>query len=898
MPNIKKKIAAISSCALLAAASSAAGFPTESVGAAYGKILINEVCAKNTTVPSGDGNCYDYVELYNATGSDVNIGGYGLTDDETKPFRFVFPDGSVIKAGSKVVVYLNSKEFKLDGQYTGYFGLSTDGETVSLCSPDGNVVDQVTFGNMDADTSFGRISDGSDSFAVLSLSPGESNSASSVKQKYVAPPVLSVQSGFYDDEFELTLSSSQENKIYYTLDSSTPSASSNEYTGALTVSKPQNDQKQDEHREEEHREEEHREEHREEGQRPEGDNHQAGEPERRPENQPAPNGEKHGGEPGGEPNGGGQAGGSKSAYVIRAVAVDSEGNYSEPVCGVYFIGLKGTKSYYQNVKVISIVTDSSNLYDSKTGIFRNYEGSGREWERPANLQLFSGYNYSYEQNVGIRIHGGYTRRFNQKSLNVYARSDYGASQFEYDLFSGKVKRETDGKTIKKFDSFILRNAGNDNESTRVRDKINQTLVSDRNFLTQGMEPAVVFINGSYYGHLEITEKVSPEYISSHLDVSKKSIVIIKNNKLEEGDQEDYSEFKNLWSWIKSTDFSNDSAYEQLCSKVDMECFADYMSSNIYIGNKDWGNNNVSMWKSNKIKDSNPYMDGRWRFNMFDTEYSAGMYGQISANTNTLNQIMKTDKSFITDLLNGALKNEKFRNMFAASFMDIANNNFSSSRVDSLFSEISSSYKDLASDTMKTFYGKDNFSSELSKVKSFFGSRYSNIVSCLKSTLKISGDLVSLTVKNDSQYGTVVVGTTRSEGSYTGKYFSDCPVPVRAIPKEGYEVAGWKLSDGKTISGNEVEISLKSSVTAEPVYVKEGENAGFTNNTNTNNNANTNSTSQKGDVNSDGSVNATDLIMIKQYLTGLASYSKSFDINSDGTVNILDMISLKSILLGE
>ncbi len=822
MDSIRKKVISISLSAFLAVTST--GFPKTEIKAETGEIRINEVCAKNTSVPSSDGNCYDFVELYNSTENDIDISGYGLTDDETKPYRFVFPQGSVIKANSETVVYLNSNDFTLEGEYTGSFGLSADGETVTLFSPEGNKVDEITFANISADTSYGRITDGADSYGILSMTPGESNNDSELIKKVVEAPKLSVQSGFYDEEFELTLSAAEGTKIYYTIDSSDPTEASTEYSEALKVVNPQTIEKVPE------------------------------ETTATTESEPAA----------GKQNGfnffqqfmNTQQTSSvnvldeKSAFVVRAVAVDSEGNMSDPICGVYFIGLKDTREYYKNLKVISIVTDEANLLDSKTGIFKNYSQKGREWERPANLQIFSDGNYSYEQNIGIRVHGGYTRRFDQKSLNVYARSDYGPSSFKYDLFSGNLRSEATGKKIKEFDSFILRNAGNDNGSVRFRDKMNQSLVSDRDFLTQAMEPCIVFINGSFYGHMEITEKISKEYFKSHLDIPKKDIAIMKNQNLKEGTQENIQECNDLWNWIKTADFSDDSVFEELCSKIDMNNFTDYMCCNIYIGNNDWGSNNVSMWKSNTIDDSNPYMDGKWRFNMFDTEYSENMYGQIPSSTNTFSKIMN-QRSFISDLLKAALKNEKYKAQFIAAFMDIANNNFNTEKVDMLIDELSTSYEEFANETVQLFYNRDNYTSEVQKVKEFLDTRYTNILKGMKSSLKLSGEAVSLMVNNDSKFGTVKVGTVSTNSAYTGNYFTDYPVPVEVTPNEGYKAVGWKLSDGRIILDGNTGIKLTGPVSAEPIYEEISSNEP--------------DPVISGDINGDKVTDLTDLTMLSLYL---------------------------------
>ena len=68
---------------------------------AAGGIVINEVCTKNTLSPAPDGGLYDYVELYNAGGAAVDLGGYGLTDKAEEPFRYTIPAGTSL-ASSQV----------------------------------------------------------------------------------------------------------------------------------------------------------------------------------------------------------------------------------------------------------------------------------------------------------------------------------------------------------------------------------------------------------------------------------------------------------------------------------------------------------------------------------------------------------------------------------------------------------------------------------------------------------------------------------------------------------------------------------------------------------------------------------------------------------------------------
>ena len=61
-------------------------FPAQQAAAA-GTVTINEVCPKNGSYTAPDGGTYDWIELYNASASAVDISGWGITDKEDTPYR-------------------------------------------------------------------------------------------------------------------------------------------------------------------------------------------------------------------------------------------------------------------------------------------------------------------------------------------------------------------------------------------------------------------------------------------------------------------------------------------------------------------------------------------------------------------------------------------------------------------------------------------------------------------------------------------------------------------------------------------------------------------------------------------------------------------------------------------
>ncbi len=442
------------------------------------------------------------------------------------------------------------------------------------------------------------------------------------------------------------------------------------------------------------------------------------------------------------------------ADVIRAVAVDEQGNRSAVSTAIYFIGYQEKAEFYRNYKVISLVVDPSDLFDPARGIYiqgnsfdewlhsdaydpsldewlipGNYLNRGREWERQARMQVFDGGTEVFSGDVGIRIHGGACRDSEQKSFNIYTRKEYGTKVIDYDLYDGENISEAEDEPITKYDSFILRNCGNDNKFSRIRDHLIQNLVWGRNFITQAMTPCLVFIDGEFWGHYEITEKLTDDFIHDHFGIQKKNVVLMKNEEVEEGTEEDGQEFTAFHDWIRETDFSDGEAYRQLEEQVDLDGLAEYITVQFYICNWDFGDNNFACWRARETDPDNDWADGKWRFILYDTEYSTGLYGTVRPNENAIERLRGKD-CFISNLFFGAMENPEFREKFADTYDDLTAAEFADNMVQDAVMELYGRNMDAILATYDRFWptwpggpnGANILMSQVQDIMNFFAAR--------------------------------------------------------------------------------------------------------------------------------------------------------------------------------
>ena len=672
-------------------------------GGSSAGLVINEVCSTNkTSLKAADGTSPDWIELFNGGDTAVDLSGIGVSDGAVNKYKFTFASGTTLAAGGYLIIFCDDRDAGAP-EYHAAFKISASGETVYLTAADGTEIDSMTVPDLETDVTYGRYTNGSSDLALLKPTPGKSNDAAEVVYR-VEPPVFSQEGGFYDAGFQLSLSDETGNSIYYTLDGSDPRTSSTakQYQGAIGIRNNTSDANK---------------------------LSAIKDISLRPYTVPDYNVDK--------------------GMVIRAVCKDSKGAYSAVATNSYFVGK--TASYYTDMKVLSISTDSSNFFDSKTGIYvigdqyyqwknsgsfdpdldvgscdnpTNYNSEGREWERPCNIQVFEQGKLKFTEDVGVRISGNWTTAFPQKSLTFYARRDYGANKMQYDFFE-RAAVDVDGARIKEYKKVTLRNGGNGFDNARFRDDLNQELAAGLHLGTQAKCDYIVFLDGEFWGYYSMQEKLDENYIESHYHVDANNVAGVKVGEQAFGSQAAYSEFRSFWSWAMSADLSNASNYQRVCNTLDIEGLIDFVAFESYIVNWDCmiNDNNWMIWRAEETDADNPYADGRWRFLLYDTEYSSGYDGQCGLTRDYFKRMNNTGKDKCLDaLFLRLMKNSTFKQKFYDTCLRIYKETFDPTAVSAKIDRYAAALDSAVTDTFRRFDVGADFRSNVKIVRNFFSKR--------------------------------------------------------------------------------------------------------------------------------------------------------------------------------
>ena len=451
--------------------------------------------------------------------------------------------------------------------------------------------------------------------------------------------------------------------------------------------------------------------------------------------------------------------------------------------------------------VISISTNESYFGDSIIGIFCNNNSDNRHrhknWRRPANLEYFEGERTKslLNQLCEVRVGGGSTRENSRKTIVIYAHKRFGEKYFDHEFFPDQKPG------LHKFKSLSLRNAGNDFLFLYMRDALAQRSMGMHVDLDwQAWRPAIVFINGCYYGMLNIRERDDDDYISANYD-GLENIDMFENwDNHKAGDWDNLNRFTDFYHQY----FHTMAEYEQW---MDCSEFINMMIMNLYYCNLDFPGNNIVMWRPRT-------KDGRWRWIAKDVDYAMGLYG-IPYTYEILKWFY--DPNFdqkwhwnangypYTLLFRQLMRDQDFKNLFIERYAIYAGDFLNEVGFRKLFEAM---YKDISYEL--SYYGPligirpEAYRHEVEYVDKWAKGRMDEFMRQLCEFYKLETP-IPLTI-NTASSENMLVGLTfndhqLSEARYNGRYFKNHPIRLAAQAVDGKVVAGWCINrtDGKGLS---------------------------------------------------------------------------------------------------
>lgn len=486
--------------------------------------------------------------------------------------------------------------------------------------------------------------------------------------------------------------------------------------------------------------------------------------------------------------------------VLKAIGTKAGFSRSETLYQTYFINENTI------LPVVSLTSDPYNLFDYNYGIYANGPGwtstnpnfganFWKDWERPAHIEFYDdSKNPGFSYDCSIAIYGAWTRANPQKSFSIKFKDLPNSTGINYKLFPDLK--------FTNYTSFLLRNAGNDFQYLHFRDAMMQYLIRDLDIDYLEYRPATTFINGEYWGIYNLREKINESYIAQHHSVNPNNIDLLESNmSVLQGDSLHYLQLIN---YIQNNDMSTDAAYDYVTKMIDLDECLLYFAAQAYYNNQDWPANNIKFWREKSET-------GKWRWILYDVDFGFNLYestGQSEDHVYYIFSGIETRKDsnppWSTLLPRKLVQNPKIKKQFVNLVADLLNTKFESDRVINIINQIAGH---IASEIGRHRARFGIQGENLNRVTSFAKERPSYLRTFMRNFFKCGND-ASITL-NSTAGGKVKLNSLLFNSAslpWTGKYFDNNALTLKAIPEPGYKFDGWTGA----INSNDALITLNIS----------------------------------------------------------------------------------------
>jgi hypothetical protein len=434
-----------------------------------------------------------------------------------------------------------------------------------------------------------------------------------------------------------------------------------------------------------------------------------------------------------------------------------------------------------SLPVLSVSTDHKNLWGFDFGL---YQRNLKNREVFAHLEYFDeDGNRAFRINAGLQLFGSQIFLFDQKPFSIFFRNRYGQDSLNYRLFSNREAGT--------YHSLVLRNGGNDNNLTMIRDGLGASLVEKQMDLDyQSYLPVVVYMNGEYWGIFNLREKLNEEYLAGNHGVNPDHMDILEDSlKVNRGDENNYRE---LMGFVNEKDLSNEENYAYVAGKIDVNQFINYMSYKIYGGYRQWQVNS-KYWRERTRYSP-------WRWIAFDLEHCFAGPGGDRYDQNTLNGAMEPGEGsaeWPTLLFRKLMENEDFRASFLQRTALYLGTVFDEDRV----TLVIDSLKGRIEGEMEHHIARWNspvsqaiWLQHMESLEEFGRNRNRYLMAHLMNYFSIP-DTSGLTLQcGEGGKIKVADALVQDQGSATHTMFNGIPVVLEALPDPGYDFTGWNGKD--------------------------------------------------------------------------------------------------------
>ncbi|MFK8045317.1 MAG: CotH kinase family protein [Crocinitomicaceae bacterium] len=497
----------------------------------------------------------------------------------------------------------------------------------------------------------------------------------------------------------------------------------------------------------------------------------------------------------------------KDVLVLRAITYIN-GKRSKVNTQSYFTGREFS------LPIISVVSNPDNFWSYGKGIYEKgccadstmpYYGANfwKSWEYECNIEMYTPTGKRcFNQLAGMSLFGGYSRMLPQKSLAIIARSKYGKKRFDYRIFK---ERKT-----KKYKSFIIRNSGGDFKRTHLRDAFMTQLAKPTGVAIQAYEPAIVFLNGKYWGIQNLREKISEHYLKDNFQVDKDKVDILRHNGVKRhGFSKNY---KFLRAFLRSNDLTDHFIADSLSKFMNIHDYIRYNISEVYSDNKDAGGN-IRYFRERKPK-------AKWRWIFYDLDMGLSNDDKTGYASNTLKKFTTASNevwpnpAWSTFIIRTILKNKKIEHQYINTFCDYLNTCFHSDTALALFNKMAKRIEPEIPYHQKRWGATvENWKKNLDIVRKFVQKRPEHLYKHIDEKFGLD-TLIEVSVKLPSEdLCNIKLNSIDIKADFKGQYFTQIPQKIKANPKHDYELIGWK---GRSETTEKITFLPSSNVYFEPI----------------------------------------------------------------------------------